>query len=108
MNFFGNGIVFPFLVIYLHDVRGFSLTTAGLVIAASSFAQLVAGIGAGGLIDVVGPKRPLAGGLVLPAGGFRPFPPLPQPWAGVVLFTIRGAGSAGGCAGPAPPVFAPP
>lgn len=95
MNFFGNGIVFPFLVIYLHDVRGFSLTTAGLVIAASSLAQLVAGIGAGALIDVVGAKRLLAGGLVLQAIGFGLFPLVHEPWHAFVLITIEGAGSAG-------------
>ena len=95
MNFFGNGIVFPFLVIYLHDVRGFSLTTAGLVIAASSGAQLVAGIGAGALIDVIGPKRLLAAGLVLQAVGFGLFPLVQEPWHAFVLITIEGAGSAG-------------
>jgi len=95
MNFFGNGIVFPFLVIYLHDVRGFSLTTAGLVIAASSSAQLVAGIGAGALIDVVGPKRLLAAGLVLQAVGFGLFPLVHEPWHAFVLITIEGAGAAG-------------
>ena len=34
-NSFGNGLALPFLVIYLHNVRGFSLGTAGLVIAVS-------------------------------------------------------------------------
>src|SRR6516225_7873755 len=35
MNSFGNGVVLPFLVIYLHRVRGFGLGTAGLVVATS-------------------------------------------------------------------------
>ena len=42
-NAFGNGVVFPFLLIYLHNVRGIGLGTAGLVLAASSVAALVAG-----------------------------------------------------------------
>jgi MFS family permease len=95
MNFFGNGIVFPFLVIYLHDVRGFSLTTAGLIVAASSAAQLVAGIGVGAVMDVVGPRRLLAAGLVLQAIGFGLFPLVREPWQAFVLITIEGAGSAG-------------
>ena len=33
MNSFGNGIVLPFLVIYLHSVRGFGLGISGLVVA---------------------------------------------------------------------------
>ena len=44
-NAFGNGVVFPFLLIYLHNVRGIGLGTAGLVLAASSVAGLVAGPG---------------------------------------------------------------
>lgn len=94
MNFFGNGIVFPFLVIYLHDVRGFSLTTAGLVLAASSAAQLVVGIASGALIDVVGPRRMLASGLVLQGVGFGLFPLVHEPWQAFALITIEGAGSA--------------
>jgi Na+/melibiose symporter-like transporter len=35
-NALGNGVVFPFLLIYLHNVRGTSLGTAGLVLAATS------------------------------------------------------------------------
>jgi MFS family permease len=94
MNFFGNGIVFPFLVIYLHDVRGFSLTTAGLVIAASSAAQLVAGVSSGPAIDRLGPRRLLACGLVLQAVGFGLFPLVREPWQAFLLITIEGAGSA--------------
>jgi MFS family permease len=94
MNFFGNGIVFPFLVIYLHDVRGFSLTTAGLVVAASSAAQLVAGIGSGALIDRVGARRLLGSGLVLQGIGFGLFPLVHEPWQAFLLITIEGAGSA--------------
>ena len=30
-NGFGNGVTFPFVVIYLHNVRGLSLATAGLL-----------------------------------------------------------------------------
>ena len=43
-NSFGNGVVLPFLVIYLHDVRHFGLDVAGLVIATSAAAQLTAGV----------------------------------------------------------------
>jgi MFS family permease len=95
MNSFGNGVVLPFLVIYLHDVRGFSLTTAGLVVAASSAAQLVAGIASGPVIDRVGPRRTLAAGLVLQAVGFGLFPLVHEPWHAFALITIEGAGSAG-------------
>jgi MFS family permease len=95
VNSFGNGVVLPFLVIYLHDVRGFSLGTSGLVVAVASAAQLVAGIGAGPIIDRVGPKRTLGAGLVLQAVGFGFLPLVRHPWEAFALVAIEGAGSAG-------------
>jgi MFS family permease len=95
LNFFGNGIVFPFLIIYLHDVRGFSLSTSGLVVAVSSAAMVVAGLLAGPLIDTVGPRPMLTIGLVMQAVGFGLFPLVREPWEAFVLIAIEGAGSAG-------------
>ena len=95
LNSFGNGIVFPFLVIYLHDVRGFGLGTAGLVIAVSSGAQLAAGLAAGPVIDRVGPRLTLGCGLVLQSIGFGLMPLVRSPWQAFALMTIEGAGSAG-------------
>ena len=95
MNSFGNGLVLPFLVIYLHNVRGFSLGTAGLVVAVSSFAQLVAGILAGPLIDRVG-ARPHARGRARPAGArVRPPPARARAVAGVRAGRDRGRGQRG-------------
>ena len=48
-NAFGNGVAYPFTVIYLHNVRGFSLGIAGLVLATNA----VVGLGAGPLAGVV-------------------------------------------------------
>jgi MFS family permease len=95
VNSFGNGVVLPFLVIYLHDVRGFGLGTAGLAIAVASAAQLAAGIGAGPIIDRYGPRPTLAAGLVLQAVGFGLLPLVRHPWHAFVLLAIEGAGSAG-------------
>jgi MFS family permease len=95
MNSFGNGLALPFLVIYLHNVRGFSLGTAGLIVAVSSLAQLAAGILAGPLIDRVGARPTLAGGLVLQAIGYGFLPLVRVPWEAFVLIAIEGAGSAG-------------
>src|SRR3954452_1290975 len=94
-NSFGNGLVLPFLVIYLHDVRGFGLGVAGLVVAVSAAAQLTAGLVAGPLVDRVGAKNVLAGGLVMQAIGFGLFPLVRSPWQAFLLIAIEGAGSAG-------------
>jgi MFS family permease len=95
VNSFGNGVVLPFLVIYLHDVRGFGLGTAGLAIAVSSAGQLAAGIGAGPVIDRFGPRPTLGAGLLLQAAGFGLLPLVRHPWHAFVLLAVEGAGSAG-------------
>jgi len=95
MNSFGNGIVLPFLVIYLHSVRGFGLGISGLVVATSAAAQLTAGIGAGPLVDRLGARPVLAGGLVMQAVGIGLFPLVRSPWEAFLLIAIEGAGSAG-------------
>ena len=95
MNSFGNGIVLPFLVIYLHDVRGFGLGVAGLVMAVSAATQLTAGLLAGPLVDRLGSRPVLAGGLVMQAVGFGLFPLVRSPWQAFLLIAVEGAGSAG-------------
>jgi MFS family permease len=72
-NALGNGVVFPFLLIYLHNVRGISLGTAGLVLAATSVAGLAAGPLSGTLIDLLGPRRVLVASMVVSALGFGGF-----------------------------------
>jgi MFS family permease len=94
VNSFGNGIVFPFLVIYFHDVRGFGLGTAGLALAVASAAQLTAGIAVGPIIDRVGARPTLAAGLVLQAIGFGLLPLVREPWQAFALMIVEGAGSA--------------
>jgi MFS family permease len=94
-NSFGNGLTLPFLVIYLHNVRGFSLGTSGLIVAVSSAGQLVAGVLAGPLIDRFGARRTLAAGLVLQAVGFGLLPLVRHPWEAFALVALEGAGSAG-------------
>ena len=34
VNYFGTGLIVPFEIIYLHQARGFTTATAGLVLAA--------------------------------------------------------------------------
>lgn len=95
MNSFGNGLVLPFLVIYLHDVRHFGLGISGLVIAVAAAAQLTAGLVAGPLVDRLGPRRILGAGLVMQSVGFGLFPLARSPWHAFLLIAVEGAGSAG-------------
>src|SRR5258705_2629404 len=56
LNTFGWGAVLPFEVIYLHDARGLSLGTAGLVVGTLTGAAVVSAPLAGRLIDRVGTR----------------------------------------------------
>ena len=70
VNALGNGLAYPFLFIYLHNVRGIPLDTAGLIVGTSSAVGLVAGPVVGTMVDRVGGKRTLAASLWLMAVGF--------------------------------------
>jgi MFS family permease len=64
-EFIGTGLVLPFNVVYLHEVRGFALSDAGLLLAVPPLVGfLVVGPG-GAAIDRWGARRILIGALVL-------------------------------------------
>ena len=56
LNYLGYGAVLPFEIIYLHNGRGFSLSTAGLVVAMLSGVAVVTAPLAGPLIDRLGAR----------------------------------------------------
>lgn len=78
----GNGLSLPYLLVYLHLVRGLSTVMAGVVIAYIALIGLAATPVTGWAVDHFGPARMLTLGLSIDA-------------LGVLLFTqIRGVGSA--------------
>src|SRR4029079_11930533 len=70
VNSLGNGIFFPFIVIYLHNVRGISFAAAGLALSAGAVGALAAGFGAGTIVDRFGGPNKLLLGLWLRADSF--------------------------------------
>jgi hypothetical protein len=50
----GTGLVLPFTVVYLHEVRGFSLETVGLLLALQAGIGIVMVTPAGALMDRIG------------------------------------------------------
>jgi MFS family permease len=94
VNSLGNGIVFPFAVIYLHNVRGISFAEAGLALAIGGVAALAAGLGAGTLVDRVGGRNTLVLGLVVQLVAFALFPLIREPWHAYSLFALDGVGAA--------------
>ena len=92
-NAFGNGIAFPFLLIYLHNVRGVSLGVAGLIAGTNAAVGMVAGPVAGALVDRLGSKRVLMGSLVTLAVGFGSYPLVREAWQGFLCAGIAGIGN---------------
>lgn len=64
-QFIGTGLVLPFWVVYLHEIRGFSLDTVGLLMALLSLAGFVV-VGPGGVvIDRIGARKTMIGSLLM-------------------------------------------
>jgi MFS family permease len=68
-EFVGTGLVLPFWVVYLHEIRGFSLDVVGLLIAGMSAAGVATSLPGGTLIDRIGPRRTMICVLVAAIAG---------------------------------------
>ncbi len=93
VNAFGNGVVLPFLLIYLHNVRGISFGLAGLAAAVQSAAALTSAFLGGALSDRVGPKRVLLGSLAVMTVAFALMPTIRTIWEAFAIYTLWGIGS---------------
>jgi MFS family permease len=93
LNAFGNGVVLPFLIIYLHNVRGIPLGLAGLAAATQSATALGSGFAAGSLSDRVGPRRVLVGSLAVMSVAFGLMPLIRTAGDAFGLYVLWGAGS---------------
>ena len=93
VNAFGNGVVLPFLLIYLHDVRGIAFGLAGAAAAVQSAAALASGFSAGTLSDRLGPKRVLLGALIVMTVAFALMPLIRTALDAFLIYTLWGVGS---------------
>lgn len=69
VQFFGRGLTLPFTIIYLHEVRGFSLGLAGTLMALIAVVGLVVTGPAGVLVDRYGARVVVLAGLLAGIGG---------------------------------------
>jgi MFS family permease len=90
---FGNGLLIPFLFLYLHNVRGIGLGVAGLIVATNALVSLVAGPVSGPLVDRYGGRNVLAVALVIQAIGFAGFALVHETWQGFLAATVVGIGT---------------
>jgi MFS family permease len=88
LNFFGNGLVGPFLVIYLHFVRGIPIAVAGLAIGTGGVIATASAIVAGALVDRVGARKSLVAAMTANAVAYASYTQVHTGWQ---AFLVGGA-----------------
>ena len=92
LNYFGYGIILPFEIIYLHQIRGFSTSTAGLVLAATMGTAAIVTPPTGALTDRYSAKAIVVAGSLASALGYAGFAYVDRPWQAFACSIAGGAG----------------
>jgi MFS family permease len=92
LNFFGYGLVLPFEIIYLHQMRGLSTATAGLVLAATMATSAIVAPPTGALLDRCSAKSLVVAGSLASALGYAGFAFVERPWQGFACSIVSGVG----------------
>jgi MFS family permease len=91
-SWFGYGLILPFEIIYLHQFRGFSTATAGLVLGATLGAGTVVTLPSGALLDRCRAKPILTAAVLASALGYAGLAFVERPWQAFAWAVIGGAG----------------
>ncbi|MDQ4024971.1 MAG: MFS transporter [Actinomycetota bacterium] len=91
----GTGLVLPFMIVYLRDVRDFDVQTAAFVLSVVAITGFVFGAPVGPLVDRLGSRRTLIASLVLCALSSASFSQVQEPWQAFVAAVFLGVGFAG-------------
>jgi MFS family permease len=89
----GSGLTMPFLIVYLHAIRGIGLPTTGTILAAIGVVGIVTTPLSGPLIDRIGAARAFAAGLVLGGAGIGMFGFATTPARGFAAAAVLGVSS---------------
>jgi len=89
----GSGMTLPFLLVYLHAVRGLPVTVAALAVAAVALASLIGNPLGGSLADRFGARNTLIGGLLIAAAGAILLLAVRQPWQAFAAAGTAGLGA---------------
>jgi MFS family permease len=92
LNYFGYGLILPFEIIYLHQIRGFSTATAGLVLAATMGTSAIVTPPTGAVLDRYSAKAIVVAGSFASALGYAGFAYVDRPWQAFACSIAGGAG----------------
>ncbi|MGA8045100.1 MAG: MFS transporter [Dermatophilaceae bacterium] len=96
LHLIGRGLTLPFTVIYLAEVRGFSLATAGAVMAFMAVVAAALTGAAGALIDALGARAVIIGGTVVQIAGVVTLAFATTPAAAFLAAALMGVNYAAG------------
>ena len=89
-EFLGTGLVLPFHVVYLHEVRGFALSDVGLLLGVPPLVGFLVVGPAGTLIDRLGARVILVWTFLLLIAGDVVLAFATTPWAAALALTLSG------------------
>jgi len=90
----GSGMTLPFLLVYLHEVRGLGLGAAGLAVSAVALAGFAGNPVGGSLADRVGGRATMLAGLVFCAAGTTSLAFATYAWQAFAACATLGLGAA--------------
>lgn len=93
VNFFGNGLVAPFLVLYLHFGRGLPVAVAGAAIATGGITAITSGFLAGWSADRYGPRVTVVAAMLCNAVAYGLYLTVAQPWQAFAVAALVGVGT---------------
>ncbi len=93
INFFGNGMVAPFLVIYLHFGRGLPLALAGSAVALGGITAVTSGLLAGSLSDRLGSRNTVVAAMGCNAVAYLLYTQVTSVWQALAVGLLVGVGT---------------
>ncbi|HEX7265573.1 MAG TPA: MFS transporter, partial [Candidatus Dormibacteraeota bacterium] len=93
VNFLGNGMVAPFLILYLHYGRGIPLALAGSAVALGGITAVTSGLLAGTLSDRIGSRNVLVGAMLCNVIVYLLYTQVTVPWEAFVVGFLVGIGT---------------
>ena len=90
----GTGMTLSLLLVYLHDMRGFTNTFGGFLLSFGAAVSLLIGGPVGTLIDHIGPKKVIIFGLIAEAIGTGGWAIVQTHRDAIIVMTIQSIGAA--------------
>lgn len=93
INFLGNGMVAPYLILYLHYGRHIPIGLAAAAVSLGGVTAVTSGLVAGSLADRLGPRNILVAAMVCNATAYLLYTQVTVPWQAFLVGLLVGVGT---------------